>query len=146
MIRDNRGYTTAEFLFYFALFIFMIFGAVDYWLTMKKVDQVDHLKEYNLTRAKLEGYLSIADENDLVSKLATAGYTDVQVFSNAKESDGSPRILRNVDDMAANEVSLRVRCKPTPKPFLFGISIGSGDPGEVHFDLEGSALVERVDP
>ncbi|OPX94073.1 MAG: hypothetical protein A4E53_00120 [Pelotomaculum sp. PtaB.Bin104] len=146
MIRDNRGYTTTEFLFYFALFIFMIFGVVDYWLTMKKVDQVDHLKEYNLTRAKLEGYLSIADENNLISKLTSANYTEIQITASAKESNGDPRILRNVNDVSANEIDLRIRCTPNPKPFLFGMLVGSPNPNDVYFDMEGSALVERVDP
>lgn len=146
MIRDDRGLTTTEFLIYATVFIFLVFGSVDYWLTMKKIDQLDHEKEYYLTRAKFEGFLSVADENDFLSKLSSANYSDIQINCTAKESAGDARILRNIDDLSASEISLRVVCKPNPPPFLFGMAIGNGTPDEVTFDLEGSALVERVDP
>lgn len=146
MIMDDRGITTTGFLIYATVFIFLVFGSVDYWLTMKKIDQLDHGKEYYLDRSKLEGYLSIADENTLLSNLTAAKYTDIQIICTAKESAGDARILRNVDDLSASEISLRIINKPNPQPFLFGMAIGNGTPDEVYFDLEGSALVGRVDP
>ena len=143
-LSSERGITTVEFLLYAGLVVFLIFGSIDYWITGQRINQVEHLKNYYLDRVRLEGYLTVADENELVGRLTAAGFEDITIDA-PKESAGWPRVLRS-NDLSASEVWLRIRCRMVPRPFVFAQAIGGGVPGDFYVDVGGRALSERVEP
>jgi hypothetical protein len=95
---------------------------------------------------RLEGFLTVTDENMLITKLTEAQYSNIQIDATAIESLGQARVLRNTDDPIGSEVFLEIKCEPTPKPFVISQIIGAGAPGPFIIDVKGRALSERVDP
>jgi len=133
------------------IFLFLVFGAIDYWTIMVKVGQVDNLKEYYLDRARLEGWLSASDEAELRQRLNDTLYDDIHITAtdssnlSIKESDGAVRVLRNNNSPLDSEISLSIRCKPNPQPFFAGLLLGKVQT-DFYIDRGGKALSERVDP
>ena len=149
---NNSGYASAEMLVVIGIFMFLVFGAVDYWTIMVKVGQVDNLKEYYLDRVRLEGRLSSHDEAEFSQKLTDILYEDIQITavrtsdgSSIKESDGADRVLRNTINIDESEISFNVRCKPNPQPFFAGVLLGKIKT-DFYIERGGRAISERANP
>ncbi|MEW6727576.1 MAG: hypothetical protein AB1327_11575 [Bacillota bacterium] len=143
--QDQRGSVlTVEFLLIAVLVLVLAFGGLDYWLVQAEMQQAEHLKNYYLDRMRVEGYLSSADEADMLDRFADAGFT-VTGIEGPRESQGDPRVLRNVLDPTTSEVYLRVEAAPEVKPFLMGRLLGQGS-SDFTIRVAGRALSERVDP
>lgn len=144
-LRDARGFVLLEFLIVFLIMAFLTFGGVDYWVILTKHQYAEHLVNYYLQRMEVEGYLSIADENDLMARF-NAFSCPVQGIQGQRQSQGAARVLRNPADLDASTVSLQVTCRPEPQPLLIGRIIGGIVPGGFTIKVGGSALSERVSP
>lgn len=145
-MRDERGSVLSmEFLMITILLLVLAFGGSDYWLIQTEMQQAEHLKNYYLDRMRVEGYLSSADEADMLDRFADAGFT-VTSIEGLRESQGDPRVLRNVLDPTTSEVYLRVEAAPEIKPFLMGRLLGQGSSEGFVIRVAGRALSERVDP
>lgn len=129
----------------FFILVFLTFGAVDYWVILTKHQYAEHLVNYYLQRMEVEGYLSIADENDLKARF-NAFSCPVQDIQGPRQSRGAARVLRNPADMDASTLSLQVTCRPEPQPLLIGRIIGGTVPSGFTIKVGGSALSERVSP
>ncbi|AKX95731.1 hypothetical protein MTHERMOG20_23430 [Moorella thermoacetica] len=144
-MRDARGFVLLEFLIVFLIMAFLTFGGVDYWVILSKHQYAEHLVNYYLQRMEVEGYLSVADENDLMARF-NAFSCPVQGIQGPRQSQGAARVLRNPSDLDASTVSLQVTCRPQPQPLLIGRIIGGIVPGGFTIKVGGSALSERVSP
>ncbi|MGB9886803.1 MAG: hypothetical protein ACPLRW_07395 [Moorellales bacterium] len=135
-----------DFLIVAGLIFFLIFTAVDYYAVMAQHQIAEHVIQYYLERARIEGFLSSADEAEMVSKLASVGFT-VENIQGPRESQGAVRVLRNVSDPDASRITLMVTAKPPYRPFTAGLLIGaSAAPGSFRIKVGGSVLSERVEP
>lgn len=142
---SEKGFVTVEFLIVGMLIFFLVFVGTDFWIVQVRQQAAEHLKNYYLDRVRVEGYLSTADENEMVARFQGAGCEVVNINA-PRESRGDPRVLRNTDDLAESEVRLEVEARPRPRPFTLGMLIGSGPPGDYTIKVGGRALSERVDP
>lgn len=145
-LKDERGVTIVEFLIVSLILTFFVFGALDYWAILSKHQYAEHLMHRYLQREQVEGRLSTADENNLITTFGSFG-CPVESVTAQRESQGQPRILRNPNDLDASTVSLRIVCKPTPQPLLSGKLIHGNVPGSgFRMIVGGSMLSERVTP
>jgi len=144
-VNDGRGFITVEFLIYFMLFTFLMFGAVDYYIIQTRHQLAEHVKDYYLDRISVEGYLTVNDEADMLDKFQDVGITVVEVDA-PRESQGHPRILRDNSNPSASEVWLKVTGTPKEKPLLLGRLLGAEPPGEIQIVVGGRKLSERIYP
>jgi len=101
-----------------------------------------------LARMRLEGYLTIQDEQDLITDFNNISCPiqnpATDIVATAKESNGDNRILRS-NDPVSSELMLQITCKPDPQPFNFMQLLG-GSPGTTTIKVGGKELSERVNP
>lgn len=135
-----------DFLIVAALVFFLIFASADYYVAMVQHQIAEHIVQYYLERVRIEGFLSAADEAEMIGKFSSAGFT-VEDISGPRESRGAARILRNFSDPDASRINLTVTAKPTYRPFMVGLLIGgSAAPNSFRVRVGGSVLSERVGP
>lgn len=122
----------------------MTFGALDYWIVMIKHQQAEHIMQMYLQRMQVEGYLTTADETAMIQAYNDIG-CPVVAIEGPRESQGDPRVTRNLTTNAY--VSLKVTTKPAPTPLFAGTLIG-GNTGDDTFRIivGGRMLSERVNP
>jgi hypothetical protein len=125
---------------------FLIFTGVDYYAVMVQHQICEHVIQYYLERARIEGFLSSADETEMRSKLTSVGFT-VENIEGPRESQGAARVLRNPSDPDASRITLTVTVKPPYRPFTAGLIIGAAAaPSSFRIKVGGSVLSERVEP
>jgi hypothetical protein len=134
-----------EFLILSLLIVFATFAGTDCFLIQAKHQQASHLMQYYLDRTRIEGRLSLADENQLIADFQDAGLAVLEIDA-PREASGDPRVLRNLADPLASQVWLKVTARPETQPLIFGKLVGvDPDPGFV-IRVGGRALSERVAP
>jgi Tfp pilus assembly protein PilE len=143
-VNDQRGFSALEFLIVFLIIAFLTFAAVDYWAIMVKHQQCEHLMHMYLQRMQVEGYLTSADETQLEQDFNDIGCQVISI-EGQRESQGDPRVTRNVTTDAY--VNLKLTLKPSPTPIFSGALIG-GTTGDDAFRIVvgGKMLSERVNP
>lgn len=125
---------------------FLVFGALDYWVILTKHQYAEHMMHRCLQRMQVEGRLSTADENALITAFSSFG-CPVESITAQRESQGQARILRNPDDLNESTVGLKIVCKPEPQSLLTGRLIRGDVPGSgFRIVVGGSMLSERVTP
>ncbi|MGQ9826172.1 MAG: hypothetical protein ACUVSK_14530 [Desulfotomaculales bacterium] len=132
-----------ELVIVLAFLCFLIFGAVDFHFVQVEHLKAEHILNYYLDRMRLEGYLTAADEADMVSAFKSVGLTVVSI-EGPREAAEDERVLRNNMDPA--EISLKVTCSFDKKPFIMGMLIGGSPPQGVLMKVGGKTLSERVSP
>ena len=144
LVKDQRGFSALEFLIIFLIITFLTFAAVDYWAIMVKHQQSEHLMHRYLQRMQVEGHLTSADETQLIQDYDDIGCQVISI-EGQRESQGVPRVTRNVTTDAY--VSLKLTLKPTPAPLFSGAFIG-GTTGDDTFRIKvgWKMLSERVNP
>lgn len=141
VFKNERGSVLSiEFLIVAILLIFLVFGALDYWLVQVKMQQAEHIKNYYLNRVRVEGCLTSSDQAEMISRFQQAGFTVERIDA------PTSRILRNVEDPTSSEVWLRVDVKLNQKPFLLGSLLGMTEPDGLTIKVAGRELSERVEP
>lgn len=137
---EKGSVLSVEFLIVAILLIFLVFGALDYWLIQVKMQQAEHIKNYYLDRIRVEGCLTPSDQAEMISRFQQAGFTVASIDAPAS------RILKNIENPDASEVWLRVDAKLNQKPFLLGSLLGVTSPDGLTVRVAGRELSERVDP
>ncbi|NSW83992.1 MAG: hypothetical protein HPY90_12105 [Syntrophothermus sp.] len=135
---------TLEFLISSALFFFLTFASVDYFITLAQYQIAEHITAYYLERIRVEGRLTSADETEMISKFNSMQMT-VESISCPRESQGSPVVRRNPVDPNANKITVTITLKPAKRPFLIGQLIGgSAAPDTFRIRTGGTVLSEKV--
>ncbi|AEG15973.1 hypothetical protein Desku_2442 [Desulfofundulus kuznetsovii DSM 6115] len=134
-----------ELLIVFGLLCFLIFGSIDMYLVQTRHLKAQNILHYYLDRARLEGYLTTADEAAMVNAFKGVGLTVISI-EGPRESMGDPRVLRNNLDFSASEINLRVTCSFDQKPFILGLLINGSPPNNVRLRVGGKTFSERVNP
>lgn len=142
---NEKGFLTLELLIVFTLLCFLIFGSIDMYLVQTKHLKAQDILHYYLDRARLEGYLTAADEAAMVNAFKSVGLT-VTSIEGPRESRGDARILRNNLDPAASEITLQVTASFDQKPFIMGLLINGSPPQNVQLKVGGKTFSERVSP
>lgn len=119
MFKNQRGQATVEFLIISLLLFAILFGAVDYWGCMVRIQQAEHVKNYYLDRVRLEGRLTDSDRNALQSKIEKLGFVITDI--NAPTSP-VVRTLDFTDDYP--EVWLDITTEFENNPFMLGVFLG----------------------
>lgn len=147
LLKDLKGFITVEFLIYFMIFVFLMFGAVDYYIVQTRHQLAEHIKEYYLDRISVEGYLTISDEEEMIEKFNDIGIT-VEEIDAPRQSKGDPPVLRDNSNPTGSEVWLKVTGTPKTKPFLLGRLFGASETvgSEAKISVGGRRLSERIEP
>lgn len=141
---NQKGSVSVEFLIVGMLVLFLVFAASDYWLIQVKQQACEHLKNYYLDRIRVEGYLTVEDENEMQIRFTNAGCPLTEINA-PMESKGDSRVLRTTDPTSC-DVWLEVEAEPDIQPFIMGTLLGASDPGEYRIKVGGRSVSERVDP
>lgn len=148
LLRNESGNTLVALLVAFTLLVFLLMQPIDTFVFQAKHQMAENIMHKYLARMRLEGYLTIQDENNLIADFENikcpieTPATDI--VANARESNGDSRILRSADPVTS-ELILQVTCKPDPQPFSFMQLLG-GAGGETTITVGGKELSERVNP
>ncbi|WP_084665139.1 hypothetical protein [Thermanaeromonas toyohensis] len=135
-----------DFLLVAIVVFFMIFAGVDYYIVLAQHKIAEHIMHYYLERVRIEGYLTSADEAEMISKYASVGMT-VEDIQCPRESRGDSRVLRNVLNPDASRINFTVTVKPPWRPLTVGLLIGaSAAPDTFRIKVGGSVLSERTNP
>lgn len=118
-MKNQRGQATIEFLI-IALFLFAIlFGAIDYWACMVRIQQAEHVKNYYLDRVRLEGCLSENNQKDLTNNIENLGFKVKKI-----EAPTTP-VKRTLDfSNGYPEVYLSIETEFKDNPFMLGVFLG----------------------
>ena len=119
MFKNQRGQTTVEFLIVSLLLFAILFGAVDYWACMVRIQQAEHVKNYYLDRVRLEGCLTDADRNALQTNIEKLGFIVTDI-----DAPTAP-VIRTLDFTEDYpEVWLDVTTEFENNPFMLGVFLG----------------------
>jgi len=135
----QRGQATWDFLVISLILFIVLFGVVDYWMTVVKIQQAEHIKNYYLSRSRIEGMLLQDDEAELIDKFDQIGLT-----VNAINSPPS-RIKRtlNISEGSYPEVWLEIQAEFKNYPFMIGLFLNKDDDPTLVF--KGREISEYVD-
>ncbi|MCL6639514.1 MAG: hypothetical protein K6T80_07540 [Firmicutes bacterium] len=119
---------------------------MDYYVIMSQHKAAEHIMHYYLERIRVEGYLTAADETEMVSKYSSIGMT-VEGISCPRQSRGDSRVLRDTSDLNASKINVLVTVKPPWRPLTMGMLIGAS-PADADFRIKvgGSVISEKVNP
>lgn len=121
---------------------------IDTFVFQAKHQMAESIMHKYLARMRLEGYLTIQDENNLIDDFKNikcpVENEATDIIATAKESDSNNRILRSSDPISS-ELMLQIKCKPDPQPFSF-IKLVGGTDKETYITVGGKELSERVNP
>lgn len=137
-------------LFVILLLTYFLIQPLDNYVLMNKHQYAEHIMNKYLSRMRVEGRLSISDENNIKTELNGIGCvidsdSTTYVTARAMESKGNARILRS-NDVDASELSLSISCRPEPQPFKPTALIKGVAPSGIRIKVGGKELSERVIP
>jgi len=125
------------------MFLWFVYGTVDKWVYMVKHQKAQHVMHRCLAGMQTAGYLTVADEAQLVADFASFSCT-VNPFTGImapRESRGDSRVLR------PDPVSLLIEAVPSPQPFQSEKLLGNTPPdGAKMIKVGGTMRSERVNP
>lgn len=138
-LKNQQGQATIDFLIISMLLFAILFGAIDYWAAMIRIQQAEHIKNYYLDRVRLEGCLTPNDEAELRSKMDGAGFEVVAIDA---PKNPVKRSL-NVAEGDYPDVHLNITTKFKENPFMLGFFVGRDNNLEPKFS--GRVLSEYID-
>lgn len=147
MLKNQRGQATVEFLIISLLLFAILFGAVDYWGCMVRIQQAEHVKNYYLDRVRLEGCLTDSDKSALKTRLEELGFVvDGDGINAPTEAE---RVTRNISFDVNNpgdypEVWLDITTEFKNNPFMLGVFLGRENNLKPKFS--GKVLSEYAGP
>jgi len=145
ILKDERG-GVIDFLLSAIIIFFMIFAGVDYYIVQTQHKVAEHIMHYYLERVRVEGFLSAADENEMMTKYMSVSLP-VESISGPRQSQGNARVLRNPQNTDSSRITFTVTLKPVWRPMTTGFMIGaSAAPDTFRIRVGGSVLSERVNP
>ncbi len=138
MFKNQRGQATVEFLIVSLLLFAILFGAVDYWACMVRIQQAEHVKNYYLDRVRLEGCLTSENRTELTNKIENLGFKITKI-----EAPTDP-VKRTLDfSNGYPDVSLSIETEFKNNPFMLGVFLGKDTKPTPKFS--GKVLSEYAD-
>ena len=139
MFKNQRGQATVEFLIVSLLLFAILFGAVDYWAAMVRIQQAEHIKNYYLDRVRLEGYLSPDNQIELTNKIENLGFK-------VKTIESPPTPVKRTLDFSNGypDVHLKIETEFKQNPFMLGAFLGRENNLKPKFS--GKVLSEYAGP
>lgn len=139
MFKYQRGQATVEFLIVSLLLFAILFGAVDYWAAMVRIQQAEHVKNYYLDRVRIEGCLTGSDKNALQTKIEKLGFKVTKI-----EAPTTP-VERTLDfSNGYPDVFLNIETEFEKNPFMLGVFLGRENNLKPKFS--GKVLSEYAGP
>lgn len=138
VIRNQRGQATIEFLVIATLIFMLIFGAIDYWLVLVKLQNAEHLKNFYLDRARVTGYLSTTDRNNLTTSMNKLGFADVVITAPTKQ------VVRSLDSNPLITITITADFGEN-SPFMMDFFLDKGSKNQpFYITLSGQTYSEYV--
>ena len=146
-LKDTAGYMISlEFLLYLTIFIFIIFGGVDYYLTEVQHNIVEEATNFYLSKMKFAGTLYNQDRMDLVEELSGKGFKNITISAKdgyGNELNSDTIIVRNVENLPASTLYLEVKAEPHMQPFILGKILGAEENDQFYFKVDRRSISER---
>lgn len=133
--KNKNGQATIEFLITATLIFMVVFGSIDYWLAVMKIQQGEHVKNYYLDRARITGHLSPEERVNLISDMGKAGFKDIVI--------NAPNVpqLRDINNQPV--IDVKITAQFTERPFMLSTFLGKNENTQITFS--GRTLSECVE-
>lgn len=147
-LRDQKG--SIDFLIVFTLVIFLVFICVDFFVLFANYQIAEHISFYYLERIRVEGCLTMADENAMTTKYDSAQMTVENIIctngaNNARQSTGGNIVLKDPTSADNSKLELKITIKPKFKPLLSASLIGAEPVGnDFRIKVGGAVLSEKI--
>lgn len=131
---------------YFTIFIFIIFGGVDYYITEVQHTIVEEATNFYLSKMKFAGTLYDDDRINLVKELSDKGFKNINISAKdgyGNELNSDTIIVRDVENLTGSTLYLEVKAEPHTKPFIFGKLLGVKEREEFYFKVDRRSMSER---
>ena len=92
---QSGGVNSIEFIIYFTIIVFIMFSGVDYYVAQARYGIMEQLKEQALDRMRIDGWLPESDQDSIVTKLESMGYSNIEIGGSLEGIINEP-ITRNV--------------------------------------------------
>lgn len=143
LLEGQSGYYLLGLLIFLPIMLALSYAPVDQWVLMVKQQKAEHVMHKYLARMQTEGYLSTADEAQLITDYAVFSCTvnPATDIAGPRESQGASRVLR------PNPISLQIQARPTPQPLQSNKLLGLNQPDSTfRIKVGGTMRSERVRP
>lgn len=148
-ILNQKGTSSLEFLIYFVLIVFILFAGVDYFVTLTRIQMVEHEKNFYLDRIKIEGVLTDNSRQQMFTGLTEMGFKNIEITTQKHDGtilDGETPVYRNIAYPNDSLIELTVKAEPKEEPFLFGRLLGSNTDKTFYIEKKGAVLSEKPKP
>lgn len=134
-------------MFYFTIFVFIVFGTVDYYITEVQHNIVEEATNYYLNRMKFLGTLYESDKVTLINELSNKGFKNLEVIATdgyGNTLDDNTIIFRNSEEPTSSTLILYVKAEPYSRPFIFGKLLGAEEKEKFYFNVKRRSISERA--
>lgn len=114
--KKQRGQATIELLIIITLIFAVLYGAADYWMTMVRIQQAEHVKNFYLDRARIEGCLTDVSRAELTDKMSKLGLSVTKITAPTEP------VKRSLNDYPIIELNVETEFEKTP--FMLGFFLG----------------------
>lgn len=114
--KKQRGQATIELLIIITLIFAVLYGAADYWMTMVRIQQAEHVKNFYLDRARIEGCLKDSSQAEIREKMDRLGLKVTNI------SVPTMPVKRSLNDYPIIELKIETEFKNNP--FMLGFFLG----------------------
>lgn len=138
--------STIEFMLWFTIIIFVLFGGVDYYITEVQHNIVEETTNFYLSKMRFAGTLYDDDKQNIIGELSERGFKNISVSATngyGCELSDDTIIVRDVEDLTASVLFLEVKAEPFTKPFMFGKLLGAKEEDDFYFKIDRRAISER---
>lgn len=134
----EHGVVTVEVIIYLTILLFVLFGSVDFTVTLLKYMQAEQVKEFYLDCMRIDGWLSSEMYSEMEARFADLnmeivgieGAVEIDIANNTRAHIPlSEPVKRNTVDVTNSKISLILELEPEEKPFFAGrlLGISEGD-------------------
>lgn len=142
---EENGIVVIELLLVSLILVFLTYSGIEYWVVMTQHQQASHLVNKYLAKMSIEGRLSLEDEAALIADFDNIGLNVTEIQAQ-KESEGEPRVLRNLQDPNSSILKLKVTAVSKHKMFWTGVLVESNAEDNYQIIVGGEILSERYLP
>ncbi len=147
LLKGTEGFmSTIEFMLWFTIIIFVLFGGVDYYITEVQHNIVEETTNFYLSKMRFAGTLYDDDKQNIIGELSERGFKNISVSATngyGCELSDDTIIVRDVEDLTASVLFLEVKAEPFTKPFMFGKLLGAKEEDDFYFKIDRRAISER---
>ena len=147
----ENGIVTVEVVIYLTILLFVLFGSVDFTVTLLKYMQAEQVKEFYLDCMRINGWLSSEMYSEMEARFADLnmeivgieGAVEIDIANNTRAHIPlSEPVKRNTVNVTNSKISLILELEPEEKPFFAGRLLGLSEGDNFTYIVGGETYSE----